>query len=402
MKEKKQNNQPQEKKTILIVDDDARICECFSVFLAKHGYLSISAHGGKEGWNIFKSKKPNLVITDMVMPDFCNKISDKAGLELIARIRKEYPQIPIIGISGYNFSIKAIKLGAIEVLIKPILPGTLTTTVEDILSKSELERELLRYKNLADVLSKKNEILEERLYGSSKSKAVGMPENEPKRYNVVCSEVAHNLKNEFMHIGHSLNEIRENVGTFPEIVEECNMIERSLAYSRLLMQRLLNFLEMGSLQREPIELKALIQKIEALAGPRLAFNIRLQTYIPSRLDKIRISGNFEQLMAIFLEFINNASRILRPTGGNIEIEVAEKDDRALIFIKDNGPGIPGELRNKIVKEQVHSKNGGLGIGLFLAGKVIKEFNGDLKVETEDGKGTTFTISFPTLRDKKEL
>ncbi|MDQ1353656.1 MAG: two-component system, NtrC family, sensor kinase [Acidobacteriota bacterium] len=376
----------------------------FSKYLAECGYLTISAYNGEEGWDIFKRNTPDLVLTDLKMPIL-------SGIDLISRIRKGslyipyIPYIPIIIVSAYSIKDieqKALKMGVNKFLSKPIDLSRMKRMIGDILNKSELERERDHYKFLANLLSEENEFLTEKLECLSESKAGGMPEKEAERYNAVCSEVAHDLKSEFMHIGLSLNEIRETAGTSPEIVEECNMIERSLAYSRLLMQRLLNFLEMGSLQREPIELKALIQKIEALAGPRLPSNIRLQTYIPAQMDNTRISGNYEQLMAIFLEFINNASRALHSKGGIIEIKLVEKDNHTFISIKDNGPGIPGELRNKIVKEQVPSKNGGLGIGLFLSGKVIKEFNGELRVETEDGKGTTFTISFPTLRDKKEL
>lgn len=398
MKEKKQNQHPQEKKTILIVDDDVFGCEIISDFLGQSGYFTISANSVEEGWNMFKRNKPDLVITGIIMPGL-------SGFDLIARIRNENLYIPIIVLTcviDVETIKKAIIMGADEFLSKPFEMTILNKRIGYLLNKSELEREIYRYRNITDLLSKENKILEEKLKRLSESKAGTMPAKEAEKYKAVCREVAHNLKGEFMHIGHSLNEIQETAGPYPEILEECDMIERSLAYSRLLMQRLLNFLDMGSLQREPIELKVLIQKTEALAGPRLPSNIRLQTHIPPHLDKTRISANFEQLMAILLEFINNASKVLRPKGGTIEINLEEKDNRAFIFIKDDGPGIPVEIRNKILKEQVPSKNGGLGLGLYLSGKVIREFSGELRVETADGKGTTFTITFPTAQEKKEL
>lgn len=398
MKEKKKGKQLQDKKIILIVDDEIAIRDLVKKVIAKEEYGIIEARTVKTGWEQFKRYKLSLVLIDIMLPD-------GNGLDLIPRIRNENAYIPIIVVSGagtIDIAVAAMKMGVNEFVRKPLDNLTLKKAVEGILNKSESERETHYYKNLADSLNEENKILKEKLEHLSESKAGGIPKEEAEKYNAVCSEVAHNLKNEFMHIGHSLNEIRETAGTSREIVEECNMIERSLTYSRLLMQRLLNFLEMGSVQREPIELKVLIEKIEELTGPRLPSNIRLQIHIPAHLDKTRISGNYEQLMAIFLEFINNASRVLHSKGGIIEIKLAEKDNHTLISIKDNGPGIPGELRNKIIKEQVPSKNGGLGIGLFLSGKVIKEFNGELQVETADGKGTTFTIVFPTLRDQKEL
>ncbi|UCH96659.1 MAG: ATP-binding protein, partial [Candidatus Aminicenantes bacterium] len=95
-----------------------------------------------------------------------------------------------------------------------------------------------------------------------------------------------------------------------------------------------------------------------------------------------------------------ASKVLRQKGGNIRVKLDKKNKNVEVSVKDDGPGIPRELRNKILKEQVLSKNG-LGLGLYLCGKTIKQFGGRLKVKTADGEGTTITMILPAVEEKKE-
>jgi two-component system sensor histidine kinase/response regulator len=393
----KGNDQKEKRKTILIADDEADIRELISDFFELEGYSTIIAKDGYEAFALFEENRPDLVITDIRMP----RIN---GFELVNKIKNKNSSVPIILISvvrDYESLRKAYQMGIDEYIGKPFKLTELLEVVKKVLNKSKQLQDIQRFKDLSDFILKENKILKEKLEQLSESKAGAMPIKEAEKYKAVCREVAHDLKGEFMHIGYSLKEIRESTDPSGEVTEECDMIERSLAYSRLLLERLLNFLDMGSLQMEPIELAELIRKTEALAKPRLPSNIQLHIRISPHTTKTRISANFDQLMAVLMEFINNASKVLRPKGGIIEIKLEEKNNHALVSIKDDGPGIPVELKDKILNEQVPSKNGGLGLGLYLCNKVIDQVGGKLNMETKKGKGTTFTMILPTIREKKE-
>jgi signal transduction histidine kinase len=243
-------------------------------------------------------------------------------------------------------------------------------------------------------------MLKERIARLSETKDGGLIDKELEKYRAICGEVAHGLKGEFMHIGYSLKEIRESGNTSPDILEESDVIDRSLSYCELLLQRLRNYLDMGSLQREPIDVLELIKKTDVLARPHLPSNIQLQIKVAPNLKMPKIFANSEQIMGIILELINNAVEVLRPKGGTIGIEPGVRNRKVIISVKDDGPGFPANLRKKILKEQVPSKSG-LGLGLYLINKVISEFGGELDLKTGAGKGTTFKIAFSTIADKKE-
>ncbi len=120
---------------ILVVDDDASVLSLFGQFLEGEGYSVALAPDGGEGLRLLKQQKPDLIITDIMMPEM-------DGLELLMNIKKQQLGIPVIAISGgmkirpANFLPQARKLGAHRVFIKPIELSELLNAVQELLSKS--------------------------------------------------------------------------------------------------------------------------------------------------------------------------------------------------------------------------------------------------------------------------
>jgi CheY-like chemotaxis protein len=105
---------------VLIVEDDAIIRDMLVQMMRQEGYDTYEAEDGKEALKIVDSRKPNLVITDLLMPE-------KEGLELIQEVRKKDKKIKIVAISGgsrlidADQSLKTAQLiGADRVCKKPL------------------------------------------------------------------------------------------------------------------------------------------------------------------------------------------------------------------------------------------------------------------------------------------
>jgi DNA-binding response OmpR family regulator len=103
---------------ILVIDDEPAIRSILSRLLSDQGYQVTTAEDGVRGWALFLEQKPDLVITDIIMPE-------REGVETIRKIRREYPHAKIIAISGggrlVNYDVLAVarKFGADEVIHKP-------------------------------------------------------------------------------------------------------------------------------------------------------------------------------------------------------------------------------------------------------------------------------------------
>jgi DNA-binding NtrC family response regulator len=119
-------------KQILVIDDEPQIRSLLKIMLEREGFDVITASDGKEGMKLFSKATVDLVITDIVMPE-------KEGTEIIRELRKGYPDIPVIAISGggRNSSESYLKvaklLGAVAILEKPVDKETLVTAVKNAL-----------------------------------------------------------------------------------------------------------------------------------------------------------------------------------------------------------------------------------------------------------------------------
>jgi CheY-like chemotaxis protein len=108
-------------KKILVIDDDAVVRETIIQVLESEGYLVVSAEDGRRGLACYRNEAPDLVITDIIMPEM-------EGLQALAQIRDLNPAAKMIAISGgarignTDFLEIARLLGASDVISKPFDP----------------------------------------------------------------------------------------------------------------------------------------------------------------------------------------------------------------------------------------------------------------------------------------
>jgi two-component system chemotaxis response regulator CheY len=122
---------------ILVIDDDMAVRLTIKVILEADGHEVVSVEDGEIGLRALANQRPQLVITDIIMPN-------QEGIETIMLMRKEDATIPIIAISGggrmgnADFLKMALKIGANEVLPKPFERRDLTTMVQRLLARGSM------------------------------------------------------------------------------------------------------------------------------------------------------------------------------------------------------------------------------------------------------------------------
>ncbi len=120
--------------TILVVDDDRQVCALLKQVLEEEGYTVESALNGIEGIRGYRSHPADLIILDILMPE-------KEGLETILDLRREFPKVKIIAMSGGSERAKlnlldlARRLGAQYTLNKPFQLQTITDLVKKALQE---------------------------------------------------------------------------------------------------------------------------------------------------------------------------------------------------------------------------------------------------------------------------
>ncbi|MCP4109970.1 MAG: response regulator [Desulfobacteraceae bacterium] len=128
----------------------------------------------------------------------------------------------------------------------------------------------------------------------------------------------------------------------------------------------------------------------SLAHNAIKYGIRLHTNwqrpLPGRCD-------INSLKQVFLNLVLNAAQAMKGSG---ELWIAGKREQGKIFIsvKDSGPGMSSEKCNKIFEAFYTTREDGTGLGLSIVKGIIEKHKGDIRVESEVGKGTTFYIEIP--------
>ena len=117
---------------ILIIDDDAQILKMLRQILEREKYHVTEASNGKEGVRLYRENPADLVITDIIMPE-------KEGIEIIIELKRDYPNVKIIAISGGgrinpdDYLDIAKKLGANRIFAKPVEREKLLNAVRELL-----------------------------------------------------------------------------------------------------------------------------------------------------------------------------------------------------------------------------------------------------------------------------
>ena len=180
-----------------------------------------------------------------------------------------------------------------------------------------------------------------------------------------------------------------------------------------LVDRMEVFSDERPIEREPVNIHAVLEHVKRIAVSGFARNIRIiEAYDPSLPP---VYGNRDQLIQVFLNLVKNACEALEETNdGEITLSTAfrpgihlsvpgssERVSLPLEFcVRDNGPGVPLDIRPYLFDPFVTTKPNGSGLGLALVAKIIGDHGGVVECDSEPRK-TTFRILMPAWRDGDE-
>jgi signal transduction histidine kinase len=111
----------------------------------------------------------------------------------------------------------------------------------------------------------------------------------------------------------------------------------------------------------------------------------------------RLLGDPDLLCQVLLELVANAAAVT-PSGGEISIDGAVDNDTVILAVRDQGPGIPADARERIFDPFFSRKPGGTGIGLTVARQIVQSHGGTIVAEAPDSpdtRGARFEIRLPS-------
>ncbi|HEU4922482.1 MAG TPA: PAS domain S-box protein [Burkholderiales bacterium] len=224
-----------------------------------------------------------------------------------------------------------------------------------------------------------------------------------RRKDEFLAMLAHELRNPLAPIRNGLHLLRlaEPGG---ETAEQARaMMERQLAHLIRLVDDLLEVSRISrgkiELKRERIDLGGAVRSAVEQARPALeASRHRLDIALPA--EPLVLEADFVRLAQVVANLLNNAAKYTS-SGGRVELAVRREGGEALISVRDNGIGIPQELLPRVFDtfaqagERRGQAEGGLGIGLALARRLVELHGGRVEARSEGpGRGSEFVVHLP--------
>jgi PAS domain S-box-containing protein len=146
----------------------------------------------------------------------------------------------------------------------------------------------------------------------------------------------------------------------------------------------------------PFNVLDVLSDVHALLAPHLQqHNVRW--HIQYDTDDALVNGTADQIKQVFLNICLNAIDAIGPDEGELSVEISTSTPaQVCISFKDNGKGILPEDMSHIFEPFYTTKDAGSGLGLSICYEIVKNFNGQISVESQSGEGSTFTVCLPRL------
>lgn len=277
---------------------------------------------------------------------------------------------------------------------KKVSAGDLSVTIP-VTSTDEIGELAEGFNNMVGKL-REREALEKRLNEAEHLSRVGQ----------LASGIAHEIRNPLNYISlaidHLKNEMLPDCGNKGgELAELTDKIKEEVRRANYMVLNFMNYGRPLKLRRVLIPYQEILAKVLPLVNDRMAEqHIRIEQDITGDLPPLWVDQ--ELLRNCILNFLNNATQAMN-NGGVIHLgaTVDQENKQVRLTFSDQGSGIQEEDLSKIFQPYFTTKDVGIGLGLAITERIIKEHGGSITVASRPGAGTTFTVLLPLQHEQQE-
>jgi signal transduction histidine kinase len=212
----------------------------------------------------------------------------------------------------------------------------------------------------------------------------------------MAKQVAHEIKNPLTPMKLTLQQLQRTISRDdPQALEKVSRAMESIIEQidniGHIAQSFSDIAKMPLPQKEVFEVTSVLRKASEL----YANDNKIILHRDIQAEPVYISGDRKQFGSTIANLIINAKQSVPEIRKTIiSIRLYTHDDDVLIEIKDNGSGIPKSIRNRVFLPNFTTREGGTGLGLAMAKRIIEHAGGSIWFETEENMGTTFHLSIP--------
>ena len=272
-----------------------------------------------------------------------------------------------------------------------------------IKEKDETSSLALSFNKMLDHMNLTHQSLEKSMELLTLKQAQLVDSEKRASLGLLVSGVAHELNNPLSNISLIAESMTEDVSDHlsTEEMKDLNNILMQCERAKHIVDNLLDFARARkSTDMEKQDFVSVVNESFGLVANQMRINnINLEQDIPD--NPIFINGNRSKLEQILVSIFTNAIQAMKDHGTlSVSLKPGTEDRYVHIKISDTGSGIPEEDIKNIFEPFFTTKSAGkgTGLGLSVCKSLVMEHDGEVHVESQSGKGTTFTITFPLYKE----
>ncbi|MDQ3142499.1 MAG: HAMP domain-containing histidine kinase, partial [Bacteroidota bacterium] len=219
----------------------------------------------------------------------------------------------------------------------------------------------------------------------------------------MAKQVAHEIKNPLTPMKLNLQYLQQMLRSgSPDVIPMIEKVSHSMLEQieglTKIATEFSNFAKMPKTENEKLLLNDVISTVHDLFRKRDDIDIHL--IVP--IDEIYVYTDKIQLIRVLNNLINNAIQAIpEERRGRIELSLKSKEKMAVITVKDNGEGIPDEMKHKVFLPNFTTKSSGTGLGLAMCQQIVEAANGTISFQGNKDFGTTFMVELPLMKESRE-
>ncbi|MFL6715534.1 MAG: ATP-binding protein [Burkholderiaceae bacterium] len=398
--------------SVLVVEDNQDMRRFLADTLAPHFHV-VTAADGLEGYQLFQTLQPDLLISDIMMPRM-------SGEQLVNAIRSGDAPVatPILLLSARTddaLRVQLLREGAQDYLTKPFLPQELLARVANLVAakragdqlRSALASASLDIEALASELVTRHRQLEAARDAAEVAREQAERANRVK--GLFLGMVSHELRTPIATMDMNVKLLERSdgmpaaAGTFLQRMARATrqlagLVESLLEYTRL---------ESGRIEArpEPLDAAAIVHEVTAAHADQAAGPVTLSLE-PQQTDLPPLFSDARLLRIILANLISNALKFT--SEGLVTVRLTAERDTHVFEVTDTGPGIGEADTVRIFQpferlEPVQHKSvPGVGLGLALVDQIVKALGGSITVSSRLGQGSRFRVCLPSHAFREPL
>jgi signal transduction histidine kinase len=363
---------------VLVVDDNASLVENLSEILEGAGY-SVAGSGTCTSALALAEDGFDVALVDLKLPD-------GDGTALAPRLKELAPNGEVVLLTGFatlESAVAAVRAGACAYLVKPCATQELLVTVEQAMRQVRLhgeKRELARRAQMAEKLA-----------------AVG----------TMTAGLSHEIRNPLNAAALQLSVLERRIQKLPDgqapLLEPLTLVKDEIRRLDHILEDFLQFARPREFVPKSIEVGPVITKVvDLLGGEAERRGVRLERAVEPVPP---VAGDEERIRQVLVNLCLNAIEAV-PEGGIVRVscrlEPPDPDrpdgPRMVdVAVDDDGPGVPGDTRDRIFEPFFTTKAKGSGLGLSIVHAIVTQHGGTIRVEDSPEGGARFALLLPRAR-----